>query len=322
MISWNKQILFNGLSILRFCRNQHYSYSTSVLRAGRLKWVLGHTVFTLAFTGTALVATAVAEYELFRKQRSFISGFNPQSRFYKKKMWMGPPAHDELKIRDRVEEWFSSLVPTQKAFLAIITFNIGIHLAWKRALHNKELYHKMLRWWALRNSSHPITLLTSTMSHSSTLHLFINMYCLWTFLPIMDGSFGAARTVAIFFTGCVCSSYVNVLYKMVRGIAIPSLGASGGILAVVTAITAVFPDRKLTFIIPIISFDASIGVLGLTAFSLFGLFYSKFLPTIDHMAHLAGIGYGYAWHKYIHNIYLAQARKVKSKWRQFRERKY
>ena len=316
MLSSNRQMLSKGLSTCK-----QFSSISGVLRTGRLKSLLGHTIFTLAFGGTALVATAVVEYELLKRQRSFVSGLNPQSSFYKKKMWMGPDTQ-EMKLWDRAGELFSSLVPTQKAFLVIITANIGVHIIWKRSLLNPKLFQKMLRGWALRSNSSPITLLTSTMSHSSTLHLFINMYCLWSFLPVMDGTFGPAKTVAIFLTGCVCSSYINVLYKIIRGIATPSLGASGGILAVITAITAVYPDRKLTFIVRVISFDASVGVLVLTAVSLFGVFYNRFLPMIDHMAHLAGIGYGFLWHKCIHSLYLTHARTVKSKWRQIRERRY
>ncbi|KAI6645774.1 Presenilins-associated rhomboid-like protein, mitochondrial-like [Oopsacas minuta] len=311
----SRSIIFRGHSSIRSIRRP---YGTSNV-AKNWKLILGYTVFTTTFTGAALVVTAVGEYELVRRQRGFMN--NPMNS-YRRKMWLGPPGQEEFKLRERMGDWFRSLVPTQTAFLVIIAVNIGILLAWKRAVYNRELSNKMFKWFTLRNSSKPITLLTSTFSHSSALHLFINMYCLWTFLPTMDSSYGLIRTLAIFFTGCVCSSYVNVLYKLIRGSTIPSVGASGGILAVVTAMAEIFPDIRLTFIIPVVAFDASTGVIGITALSVCGIIFKKILPSIDHVAHLAGIAYGYVWHRYIHTFYVTHSKTVKSKWRQFRERKY
>ena len=310
------QIILKGYSSIRSSWRLYSSMNTS--RTGKL--ILGHTLFTVGFTGTALGVTAVVEYELVRRQRRYFD--SSQFSSYRKKMWLGPPGQEDLMVRERVSEWMSSLLPTHKAFLAIIAVNVGILLAWKRSIYSRQLNKQMLKWWTLRNNSSPLTLLTSTMSHNSSLHLIVNMYCLWTFLSVMDSSYGPVRTVAIFFTGCVCSSYVNVLYKLTRGSVIPSVGASGGILAVVTALTAVFPDTRLTFIIPIVSFDASTGVIGIAALSVCGLFYRKILPSIDHMAHLAGIAYGFVWHRYIHKFYVTHSKSVKTKWRKYRERKY
>ena len=310
----SRHILFKGYSSIRSSWRLHSNMSNT---SKTWKLILGHTLFTAGFTGTALVVTAVVEYEMVRKQRNY---FN-RSQFHKK-MWLGPPGQEEFMIRERVSEWMNSLLPTHKAFLVIIAVNVGIYLAWKRSLSSRQLNNQMIKWWTLRYNSSPLTLLTSTMSHNSSLHLFINMYCLWTFLSIMDSTYGPVKTVAIFLTGCVCSSYVNVLYKLTRGRINPSVGASGGILAVVTALTAVFPDTKLTFIIPIVSFDASTGVIGIAALSVCGLLYKKILPSIDHMAHLAGIAYGFVWHKCIHKFYATHSKSVKTKWREYRERKY
>ena len=313
-----KSILSRRVRDLSHKSIRFYSKQRNVAGTGKI--LLGHGLFAVGFSGATLIVAAVAEYELARRERvAFYRG--KDWSIFKKKMWMGPPGQEE-QFTEKMGSWIRSLSPLQKGFMFIIAVNAAVHLVWLRAGSSKPLSQTMYRLFTLRSNSSPVTLITSCFSHQSTLHLLMNMYCLWTFLPLLDRTYGPSCTTALFLTGCVFSSYINLVYKVFTMRGIPTLGASGGIIAAVVAITAAYPHTKLNIMfIPGLSFEASTLMIGFTGLSIVGVAYKRVLPFLDHVAHLGGIVYGYLYYRWIHSSYQAFAPRVKRQWRRFRERK-
>lgn len=68
-------------------------------------------------------------------------------------------------------------------------------------------------------------MLLSTFSHSSFLHLAVNMYVLHSFSSMAVAALGKEQFMALYLTSGVVSSFASNLFKTVFGIQKPSLGA-------------------------------------------------------------------------------------------------
>ncbi len=83
-------------------------------------------------------------------------------------------------------------------------------------------------------------------------------------------------------------------FQTAIGTAIPSLGASGAILAVLAMFAAASPDSRLTIVfLPMITVAASTGLKGLMMLDAAGIVSGWRL--FDHAAHLGGALFGLAW---------------------------
>jgi membrane associated rhomboid family serine protease len=110
-----------------------------------------------------------------------------------------------------------------------------------------------------------ITLFTSMFLHAGWLHLLGNMLFLWIFGNNVEDTLGRPRFIAFYLLGGVFAmatqSAVTLGFGSPVDAAIPNLGASGAVAAVLGAYFVLFPHgRVLTLILPIFIFPLPAGL--------------------------------------------------------------
>ena len=160
----------------------------------------------------------------------------------------------------------------------------------------------MITWFtsspAVRKTS---PLLLSCFSHSEFWHIGANMFVLWSFAPLIQSLLGTEQFIAFYITGGTFSSLASHLFKTSIKSKIPSVGASGALLAVLAACCIERPEARLSILfLPFFTFSAQTALYSIVAFDLAGLLLRWRL--FDHAGHLGGTMFG-AWytlygHKY------------------------
>ncbi len=139
-------------------------------------------------------------------------------------------------------------------------------------------------------------LITYMFLHQGPLHLFVNMASLYFAAREVESLIGSRHLLAIYFGGGLAGGIAHLLW----GPAVPLMGASAGVCAVVIAFTTILPEMELTawifFVLPL-RLKAKFFAAGLTLVSLFLVFFSPTLGTTSHLAHLAGCLLGWVYIK-------------------------
>ncbi len=95
---------------------------------------------------------------------------------------------------------------------------------------------------------HLTTILTALFMHASWSHILGNMIFLWAFGPEIEDAMNPGRYAAFYLAGGIASMLAQVAAD--PGSAIPNLGASGAIAAVMGAFLVTYPrDRIRTLLI-------------------------------------------------------------------------
>jgi membrane associated rhomboid family serine protease len=166
-------------------------------------------------------------------------------------------------------------------------------------------------WW--------ITVFTSMFMHGSLLHLGGNMLFLWIFGNNIEDSMSPFRFVAFYLLGGVVALLAQVLFD--TGSAVPTVGASGAIAAVLGGYALLYPRaRVITVVFIIIIFT----IVELPALLVLGLwFLLQLLPAfsdpigeggggVAYFAHIGGFLFGLllvkAFATDVHDDYEAQHR--------------
>jgi membrane associated rhomboid family serine protease len=148
-------------------------------------------------------------------------------------------------------------------------------------------------WW--------VTLFTSMFLHGSLLHLGGNMLFLWVFGNNVEDSMGRVRFVVFYLLGGLAALGLQIVTD--TDSAIPTVGASGAIAAVLGAYALLYPHaRVVTLVFIIIIFT----VIELPALLVLGLwFLLQLLPAfsdpigeggggVAYFAHIGGFLFGLA----------------------------
>uniref|UniRef100_A0A094ZTS6 rhomboid protease n=1 Tax=Schistosoma haematobium TaxID=6185 RepID=A0A094ZTS6_SCHHA len=94
----------------------------------------------------------------------------------------------------------------------------------------------------------------------------------------------------------IFSGYISLMNKLLRRSTFPSLGASGGICAIIGAFSMLQPNARLCvpFIVDFIphSFQASSAVWIILSIEIFGLIFLSRRSALDHAAHAGGLIFG------------------------------
>lgn len=132
-------------------------------------------------------------------------------------------------------------------------------------------------------------LVTSGFLHANIGHLFVNMFTLYFFGPVMERQLGGRYFLGLFLTGLIISALPSV-YKFKDDPSYATLGASGAVGAVLFSFIALFPLQGIyLFFIPIPIPACVFGVLYL----IYSMYASKQeRGRINHEAHAAGAVWG------------------------------
>lgn len=163
--------------------------------------------------------------------------------------------------------------------ITIITWNQGEWLT-NRLMLRPYLVMRENRWYQL---------LSSGFIHADGTHLAFNMITLFFFGPVLERTLGTAFFLSLYISGLIVSS-VPSLIRHRNNPNYASLGASGGVEAVIFSFILFYPFEKLyLFFIPIGIPAILFGVLFL-AYSLFES--NRQGGRINHDAHIAGAIWG------------------------------
>ena len=134
------------------------------------------------------------------------------------------------------------------------------------------------------------TLLTYAFSHHSALHGTFNTVAAYSFGKQLDNQLFSRRRFCVpllFLSGSLVAGAGSLAFKHFARLSIPSLGASGGVFALLATSIAAFPNQEIRLI-----FAPWFAIPGLPAFStLVGLDLMGILARwkyLDHAAHLSG----------------------------------
>lgn len=228
---------------------------------------------------------------------------------------LGPP--DAEDIVNDVEKDSSGKVPHSLAELVpsavephlrtlrgnmtylFLTLIVGVYLAelLVLTLGSRELFTTLF----VLNSDNPLyvwTWVTSVFSHSPTSigHILGNGIVLFFFGQFLEKRIGSLKFAALFVGGGVVAGLAQIVFGYAIGAPVGGvLGASGGAMAVMGAITMIKPDLtvRLYFLIPVPIWVLTLGYAGISVFGAAGA-----VGNIAHIAHLTGliIGLGYGRH--------------------------
>ena len=162
---------------------------------------------------------------------------------------------------------------------------------------------RFVRAWSaipirITHGHHTITLLSSMFMHASWMHIIGNMVFLWAFGPAIEDAMGHVRFLFFYLAGGLIAMLAQVLAD--PNSAIPCLGASGAIAAVMGAFIVTFPrDRIRALIFFLIFFRVTyipavflIGFWFLMQVLNFGTVADVRTGGVAYIAHIAGFIFG------------------------------
>jgi len=140
-------------------------------------------------------------------------------------------------------------------------------------------------------------LVTYMFLHGGFLHILLNMYALWMFGSEVERMWGTKAFYKYYFITGIGAGIIHTL--ITPNSMIPTLGASGAVMGVLTAYAMMFPNRRITmllfFILPITMRARTLALLFAGISLLNGMAGSP--DGIAHFAHLGGMVVGYLYIK-------------------------
>ena len=142
----------------------------------------------------------------------------------------------------------------------------------------------------------PWQVVTYAFLHGSFEHLFFNMLGLWMFGAELERLWGPRRYWRFLLAGVLAAAAAQMLLTMATGSLVPTVGASGGLFALLLAYGMLFPNRIIVPLIPPIPMKARTFVIVFGALELvLGLYGGG---GVAHFAHLGGMVGGFLMIRY------------------------
>eukprot|EP01133_Synstelium_polycarpum_P016657 gene16657-19794_t len=142
-------------------------------------------------------------------------------------------------------------------------------------------------------STHPMCIVLSNFTHTEAIHFLFNMIGLWTFGTVAYDHMGTIPFLLLYMGGGLVGTMTSVIQKLItRSFSVPSIGASGCVLAVVAASILFEPNNRVSIIfLPMFSFESQSMLYGLIAFDALGAFVPRIakFTNFDHSCHLGSL---------------------------------
>ena len=134
----------------------------------------------------------------------------------------------------------------------------------------------------------PWQLGTYAFLHAGLAHLAFNMFGVWMFGGELERVWGSRRLGWFYGVSVATAGLVQLLVTAAMGSDAPTVGASGGLFGLLVGFAMVFPDRKVTPLLPPIPMPAWLFV---TLYGLLELWLgvTGSASGIAHFAHLGGL---------------------------------
>jgi membrane associated rhomboid family serine protease len=132
--------------------------------------------------------------------------------------------------------------------------------------------------------------------HGSVLHLFFNMFGLWMFGAELERLWGQRRYLQFLLAGVLAAAIAQLLVTWLTDSPVPTVGASGGLFALLLAFGMLFPNRVIMPLFPPIPMKARTFVIVFGAIELTLGFTGG--GGVAHFAHLGGMVGGFLMIRY------------------------
>jgi len=162
--------------------------------------------------------------------------------------------------------------------LALIAANVAVFAY--EVVAGPELRSLLMTWGLVpqrlvlaiadhRDLAYPAaTLFTSMFLHGGWLHLAGNLWYLWIFGDNIEDRIGHARYLVFYLLGGLAAAVVHVAFN--ADSAVPTVGASGAIAAVLGAYAMLYPGARVVTLVPLFFF---IRIVSLPAIVVLGLWF-------------------------------------------------
>jgi len=142
----------------------------------------------------------------------------------------------------------------------------------------------------------PWQVLTYAFLHGDPFHLFFNMLGLWMFGSELERLWGSRRYLMFLLAGVLAAAGAQLLVSALLGWRDPTVGASGGLFALLLAYGMLFPNRVIMPLFPPIPMKARTFVIVFGVLELvLGLTGAR---GVAHFAHLGGMVGGFLMIRY------------------------
>ncbi|MDF0717386.1 rhomboid family intramembrane serine protease [Muricauda sp. 334s03] len=134
-------------------------------------------------------------------------------------------------------------------------------------------------------------MVTSGFLHVDISHLFLNMFTLYFFAPVVIGWFGSIKFLIIYFVSLVAGSLLALVFHKDEPF-YSAVGASGAVMGVLYAAILLNPDMQLGIMFIPIPLPAYVLGIAYLLYSIWGM--KSRMGNIGHTAHFGGAIGGYA----------------------------
>ncbi len=142
----------------------------------------------------------------------------------------------------------------------------------------------------------PWQVLSYAFLHGGVGHLFFNMLGLWMFGSELERLWGQRRYMQFLLAGVIAAALAQMAFTALTGSMFPTVGASGGLFALLLAFGMLFPNRVIMPLFPPIPMKARTFVIIFGALELgLGMLGSS---GVAHFAHLGGMVGGWLMIRY------------------------
>ena len=156
------------------------------------------------------------------------------------------------------------------------------------------------RWFALwpigSGLFMPWQMVSYAFLHGGVFHLFFNMLGLWMFGSELERIWGLRRYGQFLLAGVLAAAVAQLLVTSLTGSMAATVGASGGLFALLLAFGMMFPNRVIMPLFPPIPMKARTFVIVFGAIELAMGFLD--LGGVAHFAHLGGMVGGFLMIRY------------------------
>jgi membrane associated rhomboid family serine protease len=147
-----------------------------------------------------------------------------------------------------------------------------------------------------------ITILTAMFMHAGWMHILGNMLFFWVFGPEIEDVMGPVRYLVFYLLGGLAATFAQVVVAPTS--AVPNLGASGAIAAVMGAFLITYPRDRIRTVLLLgwfsqVTFVPAIILVGIwfltQLFSEIGALAAVQTGGVAYMAHIGGFVFGMAF---------------------------
>jgi membrane associated rhomboid family serine protease len=155
----------------------------------------------------------------------------------------------------------------------------------------------LLALWPLSSGLFwPWQVLTYAFLHGGMMHLFFNMLGLWMFGGELERLWGPRRYLSFLLAGVLAAAAAQLIVTLLIGSNVPTVGASGGLFALLLAFGMLFPNRVIMPLFPPIPMKARTFVIVFGLLELVLGLYGR--GGVAHFAHLGGMVGGFLMIRY------------------------